>query len=192
MLRRDWDGRCVPLLGPGICRGFFDDIRGFPMLKTHPLCRYLLLATMLAAVPVAATATPKDGDAITVGRYTTAESLETDNIDPLAVVVQLQFPRDAIQNVGDALRYLLQRTGYTIRPTDDYSTRLFALPLPESQRKLGPARVSTLTQVLAGANYRLCVDRFGREIVVQADIKGSTCPVVTPPATTTNESEAPQ
>lgn len=159
-------------------------------MLTHPLCRYLLLAATLFALPVAASAAPRDGDAITVGRYTsTADAIEATEIDPLAVVVQLKFPREAIQNVGDALRYLLQRTGYTIRPADDYSTRLFQLPLPESQRKLGPARVSTLAQVLSGANYRLCVDRFGREIVVQADINGSSCPAVTPPAANSEASQ---
>lgn len=152
----------------------------------HPTCRHCSLAAlaMLAALPLAVIAA--DSDAVTVGRYTTIDSISEAEVDPLAVVAQLRFPRDVVSTVGEALGYLLQRTGYAIRATDEYSNRLFELPLPDSQRQLGPARVTSLAQAIAGNSYRLCVDRFARQIIVQATNAGPSCPVVAPPSPVEN------
>ncbi len=153
----------------------------------HPPCRHRSLAALalLAALPLAVIAADS-GDAVPVGRYTTIDAISEAEVDPLAVVAQLRFPRDVVSNVGDALAYLLQRTGYAIQPTDEYSTRLFNLPLPDSQRQLGPARVSSLAQVIAGNKYRLCIDRYARRIIVQAENNGAGCPAVMPPASVEN------
>ena len=153
----------------------------------HPTCRHCSLAALalLAALPLAVIAADS-GDAVTVGRYTTIDSISEAEVDPLAVVAQLRFPRDVVGTVGEALGYLLQRTGYAVRATDEYSNRLFELPLPDSQRQLGPARVTSLAQAIAGNSYRLCIDRFARQIIVQATNSGPACAVVAPPSTAEN------
>ena len=38
------------------------------------------------------------GDAVTVGRYTTIDSISEAEVDPLAVVAQLRFPRDDVSS----------------------------------------------------------------------------------------------
>lgn len=139
--------------------------------------RFVAILIALAALPAAhAVDAP---DTVPVGRYTTVDTLAEAVVDPLAVVAQLRFPRETVHNVGDAVRYLLHRTGYSVRADDDYSTRLFDLPLPESQRQLGPGRVSTLAQALVGQRYRLCVDRYNRQLLVQAETAAG-CPAVNP------------
>lgn len=151
-------------------------------------CTLTIIAALLA--PVAAVAA--SDDVVPVGRYTTVDAVAEAEVDPLATVAQLRFPRDVVSSVGDALRYLLQRTGYAIRANDDYSTRLFELPLPDSQRQLGPARVTTLAQTITGNSYRLCIDRYSRQVVVQALNSSSGCPAISAsaPATTSIREDA--
>jgi type IV pili sensor histidine kinase/response regulator len=103
-----------------------------------------------------------------LGRYTTvlAQPAEADAY-PLAVIAQVHFPRAVVTTVGDAIRYLLIRTGYRIAGDEDLDASvktLFGLPLPDNQRALGPYRVDAMLQVLAGTAHRLVPDAADRTV----------------------------
>lgn len=146
------------------------------MRVTHVSWRIGICATLgvALATSLVAQAAPSR-DVVQVARYTEVASASDAEIDPLEVVAQLRFPREAVATVGDALSYLLQRTGYAARARDDVAQRLFALPLPESHRALGPHRVRTLAQILVGESYVLCIDALSRLVGVEAAIGAEAC-----------------
>lgn len=105
---------------------------------------------------------------IQVNRYTTLSATpEESAANPLAVIAKVHFPRGIIVTVGDAIRYLLIRTGYElgdVNAMDDRVRRLFSLRLPESQRVMGPYRVDTMLQALMGESFNLVADPSTRFI----------------------------
>lgn len=97
-----------------------------------------------------------------VGRYTTvaAEPDEADS-NPMAVIAKVHLPRQVVHSVGDAVRYVLLRTGYQLEPDaalDPAVVGLLGLRLPDNQRVLGPYRVDVLLSVLMGRPFRLVAD----------------------------------
>lgn len=83
---------------------------------------------------------------------------------PLAAVVQADFPT-SVQTVGDAIRLILADSGYRLaKPTAAAraAATLLALPLPDSQRALGPLRLQAAVSTLAGPAYRLVLDPVHR------------------------------
>jgi conjugative transfer region protein (TIGR03748 family) len=116
-------------------------------------------------------------DAVRVSRYTETVGPATAERDPLAVVATLRFPRGVVGTVGDALRYLLQRTGYSLSAGDADAEHLFALTLPESQRQLGPYQVRSMAQILVGDGFGVCSNARSRILTVAAtDDAGSANP----------------
>ena len=110
-----------------------------------------------------ATATP---EAVRVARYTQVVGATEAERDALAIVARLRFPRTLVITVGDAMRYLLQRTGYSAVAGDADAEHLFALPLPESHRLLGPHQVRTLAQILVGNAFTACPSARTRTLTV--------------------------
>lgn len=91
---------------------------------------------------------------VSLGRYTTQSAVPTPEIaEPLRAMVRIHFPRSLVTSVGDAMRHTLMRTGYRL---DEAAVSLpgaqefLALPLPESQRAMGPYTVETILQTLLG------------------------------------------
>ncbi len=112
---------------------------------------------------------PATADETQVSRYSTLPLAPSEiDLDPLAVVARVTFPRPVVNTVGDAVDYLLLRTGY--RLAEDASSRdpvvaaLFKRPLPESHRVLGPYRVSAMLRVLMGRRFELVVDEATRTL----------------------------
>ena len=103
-----------------------------------------------------------------VARYTTLSLRPTEaDENPLAVVAKVHFPRQVVKNVGDAVRYLLIRTGYQLAAADTLDSRVNAvltLPLPDNQRALGPYRVDSMLAVLMGKPYQLVADPMARTV----------------------------
>lgn len=107
-------------------------------------------------------------DETLVSRYT-AISLQprAADIDPMRIVAQVNFPRMNIKTVGEAIRYLLVRTGYDLveeSQLDPLVVALFAKRLPDSQRTLGPYHVDTMLKILIGPAFRLSTDHGSRRI----------------------------
>ena len=107
---------------------------------------------------------------IPVARYSSVQALPTsEQADPLAGVVTISFP-EPVDSVGAAVVLALRTSGY--RVADDAATQvvrtaLFALPLPEAHRMLGPLPLRTLLKTLAGPGHRLIEDPVHRLITFE-------------------------
>ena len=109
-----------------------------------------------------------EGDQVQIGRYSTqAAEPPAELADPLAIYAQLNYPRQAVESVGAAMNYTLIRTGYRLVESDALtpSARAFLqLPLPESQRRMGPYQVRTILATLLGPAWTLHVDPVTRQV----------------------------
>ena len=101
-----------------------------------------------------------------VGRYTTTVAAPPDAAArPLDVYVQLNYPRQTVQTVGDAIQHTLLRTGWRlVEPSAlaPQAANLLNLPLPESQRVVGPYRARTVLEVLTGPTWQWHEDPIQR------------------------------
>jgi type IV pili sensor histidine kinase/response regulator len=156
--------------------------------RLHDL-RPLITAVLLA---VACTATSPGSNAadVQVGRYSTLSPVPSAaQVDLLATTVTVVFPQ-RIATVGEAVHYLLRRSGYGLADstaTSPVSARLLALPLPAVHRDLGPIRLSRALETLAGPAFRLVHDPVHRLIGFEL------CPAAargTPPATSSTKENA--
>ncbi len=97
------------------------------------------------------------------GRYTLVE-LRPDlaQRDLQRQIVNLRIPATPGSTVGDALRYVLLRSGYQLCDEDTTLNTLFALPLPAAHLRLGPLELRQALQLLAGQPWRLTVDEHTR------------------------------
>jgi len=104
---------------------------------------------------------------IQTGRYSMLSAAPTKaQAKLLETTVTVQLPA-RIQTIGEAVRYLLQRSGYrlaTIESTEPDTLALFALPLPAVHRHLGPMTLHTALETLAGPAFHLVQDPVYRLI----------------------------
>jgi len=102
-----------------------------------------------------------------VGRYSTLPELPTAaQVDLLAATVTVSFPA-RIYTVGEAVKYLLQRSGYRLADAQvlpHETTDLLALPLPAVHRNLGPVTLVQALETLAGPSFQLINDPVHRLI----------------------------
>lgn len=107
-------------------------------------------------------------DQVQVGRYTTQSAQPTAELaEPLSVNAQLNFPRQTVSTVGQALDYTLIRTGYRMvdpMALSDQARSFLNLPLPESQRRMGPYPVRTILQILLSKTWSLKTDAISRQV----------------------------
>lgn len=108
-------------------------------------------------------------DGVQVGRYSTlSPTPPVAQVNPLDAVVRVTFPRAQVSTVGDAVNYLLLRSGYHLGAQQAEDVRsILALPLPEVHRQVGPYSVQTALGVLMGQSYALAVDHARREVDYQ-------------------------
>lgn len=122
------------------------------------------LALVLAgAAPLAAWS--DDSEAQRVARYSTIAPVPTAaQVDPLDAVVTVVFP-EQLTTVGEALHYVLRRSGYRLasaEAADPAASVLAKQPLPEVHRKLGPITVARALGTLAGPAWIMVVDPVHR------------------------------
>lgn len=100
------------------------------------------------------------------GRYTLIELAPDDGQrDLMQQVIDLTIPSAANATVGDALHYVLRRSGYRLCDERADSTAvLYALPLPAAHEHLGPITLHDALQRLAGPHWTLLVDDKTREV----------------------------
>lgn len=100
------------------------------------------------------------------GRYTLIELIPDDGQrDLMQQVLNLTIPAAANATVGDALHYVLRRSGYRLcDPRADTTAVLYALPLPAAHEHLGPITLHDALQLLAGPRWTLHVDDETREV----------------------------
>jgi conjugative transfer region protein (TIGR03748 family) len=122
----------------------------------------LAWALLVAALLVSRAAWSQQSGEIRLSRYSTASAApDVAQVDPLEAIVQVSFPRAGVATVGDAVRYLLLRTGYRLDARQEADTRasaVLSMPLPEVHRQLGPFSARTALSVLLGKPFVLSVD----------------------------------
>ncbi|CAM5315587.1 PFGI-1 class ICE element type IV pilus protein PilL2 [Thauera mechernichensis] len=139
----------------------------------------LLLATTLAAgcasappssPPVApaqaveSVAPPPDYvPVVRYGRYTLVELAPTAAQQDLLQVVDVAVPHTLHASVGDAVRHVLQRSGYRLCDAHD-ADALLTLPLPAAHYRLGPVVLHDALLTLAGPAWNLQVDHGTRRV----------------------------
>jgi len=130
---------------------------------THPVAA---TALCIAGICTVASVNLQAGD-IQTGRYSMFSMAPTQaQADLLATTVTIQLPA-RIQIIGEAVRYLLQRSGYrlaTLESTGPDTLALFALPLPAVHRHLGPMTLHDALETLAGPAFHLVQDPVHRLI----------------------------
>ena len=91
------------------------------MISSHrkslcsPAASALWTLLTMAWLPVGGVAWAQQGKEVRLARYTTSSSApDAAQIAPLEAVVQVSFPRASVATVGDAMNYLLLRSGYRL------------------------------------------------------------------------------
>ncbi|NMG16273.1 hypothetical protein [Aromatoleum bremense] len=106
-------------------------------------------------------------DELHLARYsTTSITPDPSALNPLAAIATVRFPRDHVRTVGDAVDYLLLRTGYRLESVDSAARELFPLPLPEAHRELGPFRALTILELLVGEAYKVDASPVHRTLAI--------------------------
>lgn len=104
------------------------------------------------------------------GRYSMYSAAPTQaQAELLEATVTVQLPA-RIQTIGEAVRYLLQRSGYRLAATESTAPEtlaLFALPLPAVHRHLGPMTLREALETLAGLAFHLIQDPVHRLITFE-------------------------
>lgn len=98
------------------------------------------------------------------GRYTLVElTPTTDQQDLLLQVVDVSIPGTLHASVGDALRHVLQRSGYQLCSGGD-TDALGSFPLPAAHYHLGPLQLRDALLTLAGPARALHIDHSTRRV----------------------------
>ncbi len=141
------------------------------MSSTLKITKVLCLTVFCGASASAlADALPESSaSSIQVARYSVMPPAATPaQADLMAVVVNIKFPQQ-VSTVGEALEFLLRRSGYRLVDTDSPAmTILQGLPLPAVHRQLGPLTLNNALLTLAGSAYRLSVDSLHRTLSFNA------------------------
>ncbi len=109
------------------------------------------------------------------GRYTLVElTPESAQRNLLLQVVDISLPSAWSTTVGDALRYVLLRSGYRLCDSTPQNAALFDLPLPAAHLSLGPIVLRDALQTLAGSAWSLQTnERFRQICFVAVDERSS-------------------
>jgi type IV pili sensor histidine kinase/response regulator len=135
----------------------------------HPTHPVVAVAICLAGICSVASVNLQAND-IQVGRYSLFAATPTEaQADPLQATITVQFP-DRILTLGDAIRHLLQQSGYRLAGTDatgPAAAYLMALPLPAVHRSLGPLPLKRALETLAGPAFHLVEDPVHRLVAFE-------------------------
>ena len=133
---------------------------------THPVAA---VAICLAGICSVASVDLQAND-IQVGRYSLFATTPTEaQADPLQATITVQFP-DRVRTVGDAVKHLLQQSGYRLAGADAVGPEavyLMALPLPAVHRSLGPLPLKRALETLAGPAFYLVEDLVHRLVAFE-------------------------
>ena len=102
---------------------------------------------------------------ISQARYTlvSTEPLP-EQLDLLAQIIDIRIPANLNPTVGEALRHLLQRTGYSLCAEPSDGPTLYRHALPAAHYQLGPMPLNQALQLLGGPAWQLTVDDRARQV----------------------------
>lgn len=107
---------------------------------------------------------PPSAPVVRYDRYTLVELVaEPAQRDLMQQIVDITVPPTLDATVGDALHYVLLRSGYRLC-TNAEATTLYTLPLPAAHLHLGPLTLRDALLTLAGPAWDLFVDDAFRQV----------------------------
>lgn len=99
------------------------------------------------------------------GRYGLLSTQPTaEQHDPLLQIIDVHLAPSLQSSVGDAVDYLLLRSGYSRCAATPAVSTLFSRPLPSVHYRLGPVSLRQALEVLAGEAWQLDIDRLLRTV----------------------------
>ena len=135
-------------------------------IPTTRIIRALVATMGVALIGPCISSSPQAAE-VQVGRYSTLPAMPTAaQVDLLATIIIVTFPA-RIQTVGEAVNYVLQRSGYRLAPLlarAPEAEGLLALKLPAVHRNLGPVTLRQALETLAGKPFHLVRDPVRRLI----------------------------
>lgn len=132
----------------------------------NTLITALTLIGFSAPLMPCAHAGEKPSEEVRVGRYSYIAPVATaEQSNPLNVVVSLKLPQQ-IDNVGAAIEFLLQRSGYRLEKNvnQEATAMLYDLNIPAVHRDLGPITLENALQTLTGPEWDLKINKLTRKI----------------------------
>ncbi|WP_338803421.1 PilL N-terminal domain-containing protein [Xenorhabdus griffiniae] len=104
-------------------------------------------------------------EVVRYGRYLLVSTDPTEaQRDPLSQLVDIHIPASLKPTVADALHYVLRQSGYSLCAPDKTHDILYRQPLPSVHYQLGPIRLRTALQIMAGPAWQLDVDEVQRVV----------------------------
>lgn len=111
--------------------------------------------------------TPPKETEIRIGRYTAAKASNTDEQENLLnVVIQTEIPAKIV-TVGEAIDFLLLRSGFSLAPVEaqgKHVPQLLNKTLPHAHRKVGPVMLKDALSMLVGNAFWMRADPVHRLI----------------------------
>ncbi|PHM23166.1 PilL N-terminal domain-containing protein [Xenorhabdus budapestensis] len=99
------------------------------------------------------------------GRYLLVSTDPTEaQRDPLSQLIDIHISASQKPTVADAMRYVLRQSGYSLCTPEKTNAILYRQPLPSVHAQLGPVRLRTALQVMAGPAWQLEVDEVLRVV----------------------------
>ncbi|MDC9582857.1 PilL N-terminal domain-containing protein [Xenorhabdus sp. PR6a] len=104
-------------------------------------------------------------EVVRYGRYLLVSTDPTEaQHNPLAQLVDIHIPASQNPTIADAMRYVLRQSGYTLCAPEKTNDILYRQPLPSVHAQLGPVRLRTALQIMAGPAWQLEVDEVQRAV----------------------------
>ena len=104
-------------------------------------------------------------------RYTLIELVaEPAQRDLMQQIIEITIPPTLDATVGDAMRYVLLRSGYRLCSGIEASA-LYMLPLPAAHLHLGPLTLRDALLTLAGPGWNLSVDDVFRQVCFEPPLQ---------------------
>ena len=127
---------------------------------------------------------------IQVNRYSfQKQSANPAQADLLSAVIETRFPKN-VATVGEAINYVLARSGYRFINTEETATAM-ALELPAVHRSLGPLPLRAAISTIAGPTWQLRENREKRTVWLERMVAGTDAPSpASPPVATSPDREA--
>lgn len=139
-------------------------------IPMHRYCWPILVFVYAVVGACVIVSPPLHASEVQVGRYSALRALPTvAQADLLSTTITARFP-ERIQTVGEAVRYLLQRSGYRLADhhvANSVTADLPGLPLPTVHRNLGPITLQQALETLIGPVFRLVLDPVHRLIAFE-------------------------
>ncbi|KMJ46565.1 PilL protein [Xenorhabdus khoisanae] len=115
--------------------------------------------------PVSPDIYQQTSEVVRYGRYLLVSTDPTEaQRDPLSQLVDSPIPVSLKPTVADAMRYVLRQSGYSLCAPEKENDILYRQPLPSVHYQLGPVRLRTALQVIAGPAWQLDVDEVQRMV----------------------------